>query len=104
MLRIHATIAALIVAFVVFPPIIRANQKFDPNPRPTQRSGLPRSGEAARSPIVVATSDDEAIRTTNGKPATSVVVSLIPVEDDALQTQPFVADGLGLRAPPLASL
>src|SRR5262245_46320486 len=103
MLRIHATVAALIVAFVVCPPIVRAKQKFDPNPRPTQRSGLPRSGEAARTPIVVSTSDHEAIRATNGKPATSFVVCLIPVEDDALQAQPFVADGLGLRAPPLAS-
>jgi hypothetical protein len=102
-LRLCATALALIVAFVVFPPIIRARQVFDPSSRPAPRSGLPRSGEVPPLSLVVIVADDVTVRANDGKPTTSAVVFWVYTEDEVTQTAPVIADGLGLRAPPAST-
>ena len=99
---IRPTVLILLVAFVVFPPIIRANQILDPS-RPTQRSGLPRSGEVPRHAPVVMADDAESIRAVDGTPTIRPIARTRPADDPIVQPHPLTDDGLGLRAPPLST-
>ena len=100
---IRPTVFALLVAFVVFPPIVRAKQVFDPS-RPNQRSGLPRSGELPRQALVIIVDDDATVRAVDGKPTIRPVARAIQIEDDIVQPHPLTDQGLGLRAPPVGTL
>ena len=95
---------ALLVAFVAFPPIIRARQVFDPSSSPTHRSGLPRSGEVPRHPLIVIVADEAPVRASDSKPAVRPPIFTVSPDDEVIRNSPAVADGLGLRAPPHAGL
>jgi hypothetical protein len=98
--RIQITVFVLLVAFVAFPPIIRANQVLDPS-RPMQRSGLPRSGELPRAALVIVADDTATVHTPDGAPPIRPIARAVPADDDIVQLTPLTDDGLGLRAPPL---